>query len=155
MQLFKSLRRKSEGHNSISTLPLLTWVEIQETGNVSLLSKGKVEIEKLLAAWERINDEYLEAFGISEQMEANLNEKRLAAISKANYLITGKRHYLTFSEIHLENANKVNLTNSKIDIEQNLARLTKFYGVRLRASELTVKEYYTYVKEAQNGRKDN
>ena len=140
-------------YKSINKLPILIWLDIHENSDLTLLfikQPKKINFKALEDAWEKINDEYLQAFGISEEMETTLENKRLAALAKCEYLITGERHHLTFAEIHEESA-KIETKKIKVDIENNLAKLTKFYGVRLRSNELTVREYYNFIKEATNG----
>jgi len=153
MKSSKKSERKSEMYKSIDKLPILIWLDIHETSDLTLLfikQPKKINFKALEDAWEKINDEYLQCFGISEEMETTLENKRLAALAKCEYLITGERHHLTFAEIHEESA-KIETKKIKVDIENNLAKLTKFYGVRLRSNELTVREYYNFIKEATNG----
>jgi len=141
-------------YKSIDKLPILIWLDIHETSDLTLLfikQPKKINFKALEDAWEKINDEYLQCFGISEEMEKSLNDKRLAALSKAEYLITGKRHHLTHAEVY-EADSKVKKKDTKIDIENTCVKLTKFYGVRIKSNELTVSEYYNFIKEAQNGR---
>lgn len=158
MQLFGNSDKSFKCYDSIDNLVIGLWVKIHKTGDLTLLSKEKktkYSFAELLKAWEKINDEYLESFGLSEEQEYVLRERRMAAIEKANYIINGMTHHLTHAEVHEQNANFNPIKVEGTNIVQNMARLTKHYGVRLKENELTVREYYTYLKEANNGTKES
>ena len=158
MQLFGNLKPKYDYYSSIDNLPIKLWIEIHKTGDITLLAKKNKSKYKLLflyEAWKNINDEYLDAFGLSEELEYSLQQKRMAAIEKANYIITGMTHHLTHAEIHEQNSNFSKSNKDAVDVYTNLARLTKIYNVRLQAQKVTVREYYTFIKEANNGGKSS
>lgn len=159
MRLLKRLRRNSEVFNkvkytSISNLPIGIWDKIHNTKDVTLLEKkgdNKHNLELLLKTWEDINNEYLMEFGLPEEMEDNLAAEIRAAKLKARYIIEGKRHFITHAQIELEKV-KFKVQNKGISLQDNLANLTKYYGVKMTELNTTVKEYYSYVKQATNGK---
>lgn len=107
-----------------------------------------------LKAWEQLNQNYTETFGISAQHARILQlSKRLTMleleviISNDNFLLNEIREI----KDELEDIFKVN--NIKLDFNKVLITLSKYMGFRLKPTETTVFEFYTildnYGKENQ------
>lgn len=144
-------------YESISTLPIQYWFDIHETNDLTLLAKkGKrfYDLEKLKNTWEAINDEYLEEFGLPYEVELKLNQRIKAAKYKAKYIIENKRHYLTHAIVAEESVN-FNHGNEKVNLQNNLTLMTKYYKVKISAMETSTSEYYSFKKLIENGRRNN
>ena len=132
------------------------WWDINKSQDITLLNYSnnkKHDLIVLEKAWEKINDELLQFVGLTDEVRYRMEQKKLSALAKINFILTGKTHFLTHAEIHELNAVDNSNGKTEIDLDENMAKLTKYFGTRIRAKEITVKEYYSYVKEAQNGSK--
>lgn len=101
--------------------------------------------------WEQIQNEYIKAFGISEEYQAHLQQQRKAALLACRYIIEGKRHFLTHARA-LRNSGNFKAASATVNIHKNMAMLTKAYGVILKADKVTVREYYNYINALNHGK---
>ena len=118
-------------------------------------------IEKDEEAFCRINDEYLNKYGLGKQYQELLKVLKKKAEIQLKYVTTKDRFSLTLLEIEEENL-KMMLSNNGhgVSIEQTLVHLSKFVGYWLRSKDITAGEYYTLlqeykrINEIENGKKD-
>jgi len=161
--LFKKKSDKNLGrHNCFTTideLPIKIWFEIHKTGDYTTLIKGDIPLTdkiflQLVKIWDGIYDEFITRFGLTDEFMAELRAEIKLAHLQAEYIITGQPHYRTLIKIEKE---KKRLLDEEIkeplDLELVLAKVSKFYGFKLAAKELTVAEYYAYINNAlDNGK---
>jgi hypothetical protein len=146
-------------YDTIDELPIKVWFDIHKTGLLLLLIKDNRKLKekdyiKLDEVWEKIYDEFMTRFGLSDEFIAGLESEVRIAKLQAEYIITGQRHLLTLAKIEREELRMSRKKEtSPVELEDVLAKMSKFYGMRLRASEFTTAEYYTYLKNIPtNGR---
>ena len=139
---------KKDYFNSIDELPIWNWWKIAETGNLIYLHKDsdyKGEDYKPIEIWNKLQDEYLETFGITEDFRKILSLKKKWVEKKADYLITGKR--LLLNEIGFIEADIKESMDSKItvDKEDTVIMLETKLNRELNPKEISVKKYYNYI----------
>jgi hypothetical protein len=90
-----------EINNSIETLPLWYWWEIQKTGNAILLDTKKSK-NKLLkfkfycyACWEDMQDQHITEFGIPKEFHEKTKAQSKVAQAKAKYAVSQDNWDLT------------------------------------------------------------
>lgn len=142
---------------SIDSLPIKIWFDIHKTGDFRLLLKEIVTInakqfQELFEVWNEIYNQYIEMFGLSEEFLADLNQQVQLANYKAEFIITGDRYFKTLikieeAKIEFENKGK----GEPMELEMLLAKMSKYYGFKLESKELTVVQYYSYLKNVKNG----
>jgi len=138
-------------------LPIKIWFDIHKTGDFRLLLKEIVTInakqfQELFEVWNEIYNQYIEMFGLSEEFLADLNQQVQLANYKAEFIITGDRYFKTLikieeAKIEFENKGK----GEPMELEMLLAKMSKYYGFKLESKELTVVQYYSYLKNVKNG----
>lgn len=144
-KLTKKLKQP-ETYNSVDDLPIKIWFKIHDTGDLSLLCKGKqIYFDGLEILFETIYNEFISRFGFSDEYLSDLERKKRLANLQADFIITKQRHFKTLiaveKEIQRQNAKDV----SKQDLEITLAKISKYYGFKLSSRDLTVAEYYSYI----------
>lgn len=142
-------------YNSISNLPLYIWEEIHKTNKLSYLIKTKVEVKncpQLASIWANIYNEYLLEFGLSEKYNDILNLKRQIAIKQAEYIITNDRILLTYINLDKENLKVLTKPIAKVsNFRENIINIEKIQGVKINPMNITVLEYFNYLKHLSNG----
>ena len=147
------LRKQRKSYfRSIDTLPMWNWSKIQETNNYKWLSLDftyeDFSVESMMI-FNSIFAEYISEFGIGEEYTKLLMKKRDLLIAHSEYLISDNKEHkmrMKFLQVDVDDlADKMkgkehtSEAESTIVLEQNL-------GVKLNLREITVKEYYNYVK---------
>lgn len=142
---------------SIDELPIKSWFDIHNSGDYRLLLKeivtiNETDFEKLFDLWQEMYNDYMERFGLSEEFKENLDKQIEIAKLKAQLIITGKKHLRTIIRIKEEELNSDNSGIKKpLGLEELLAKMSKSYGFKLESKELTVVQYYSYLKALKNG----
>ena len=102
-------------YNDIGELPIGIWFEVHNTGDVWPLCiknerkkiKGKkleaaakeLESELLEDAWEKMYNQYLDEFGVPDEMNAQIERLNNIAIMKADLIIENKTHLKTMIKV--------------------------------------------------------
>lgn len=149
-------------YTSIYDLPQWNWDEVHKKDNLSYLKKidsyQGIEEENryyLRSAWNSIYSEYINEFGLSEKYLEILAKKKSIARHKNKYIQTENRIILNFIRIE-ENELEV-LLNDKdsIDFGEMLVILEKRLNREVGVKDITVYQYYNYIrtlsKKSTNG----
>ena len=133
---------------------MYNWKKIHDTNELKHLFIGKVECENepaLERIWVNIYDEYLKEFGLSDEYKDILKLKRNIASFQADYIIKGDR--LTLNYINIEKAALESLygTSKKgSSFRDSLVHLEKMQGIKINTKEITVADYYNYLRSIKN-----
>lgn len=119
------------------------------SGNLEYVRKeGKGSKVQDQLAWEKLYDQYLGEFGLSERYKKYLLLKQKKALLQAEYVITKEKFKLT--EIEMQSTKIANLETYFGDgqkIEVILMWLSKFMGYKIDPKETSVKEYFYLLEE--------
>jgi len=141
---------KKEYFNSIDELPIWNWWKVAETSNLAYLQKAdKYDKEdySLVAytLWNKLQNEYLEVFGITEDFRQILALKKKWINKKTDYLITGDRFNLTEIDIIEAEINETMNEKIKVNKEDTIIVLEQKLSFPLDEKKLSVKKYYNYI----------
>ena len=136
-------------YESIEDLPIWNWWKIAETGQLGYLYKDEKEYNKhdnsLVELWSKIQDEYLEEFGITDDFKEMLTLKKRWITQKANFLITGERFLLNeIEEIEID-LKEIENTNITVKKDDTVIMLEEKLGRELEPKKMSVKKYYSYI----------
>ena len=160
----KKLDRNLGLHNcytSIDNLPIKIWFEIHKTGDYTTLMRVIIPLTEKIALqlatiWDKIYDEYITRYGLTDEFLAELRAEIKLANLQADYVITGKKYYKTLIKIEQEKKRLLGEDlKEPIEIESILARMSKYYGFKLSSKELSVAEYYSYINNVLEDGKKN
>lgn len=148
------LLKYSNKYSSIDDLPMYNWQKIHDTNELKYLFVNKQEIENnelLERRWSSIYDEYLEEFGLSKEYKDILKAKRKIANLQADYIIKGDRILLNFINIE-KNAleSMYESTKKGSSFRDSLVHLEKMQGIKINTKEITVADYYNYLRSIKN-----
>lgn len=103
--------------------------------------------------WEDIYNEYLGEFGLSDNYEEILKQKKKIASLQADYLITGDRIIINYVNIEKEQLKVLTKRDKTKDItfREGIAQLEKSQGFKINTRQLSVADYYNYLIALKNG----
>jgi len=134
--------------NSIDDLPIWNWWKIAETSNLIYLHKGGDYSKKdytLTTLWNKLQDEYLDEFGITDDFRKLLSLKKRWIKGKANFLISGDRFILNELDVIESDLNELEVDKEKVDKDNTLIMLEQKLNRGLDPKEISVKKYYKYI----------
>ena len=148
------LLRYADKYVSIDDLPMYNWKKIHDTDELKWLFVKKQEVENnelLERRWAAIYDEYLNEFGLSQEYKEILKVKRKIANLQADYIIKGDRIILNYINIE-KNALESLYDSSKggSSFRESLVHLEKMQGIKINTKQITVADYYNYLRSIKN-----
>lgn len=135
---------------------MYNWKQIHDTNELKWLfvKKSKCENTKELEIiWSTIYDEYLKEFGLSEEYKEILKIKRRLAMYQADYIVKEDRILLNYINIE-QNAleSMYDTTKKGSSFRDSLVHLEKMQGIKINTKEITVADYYNYLRSIkENG----
>ena len=126
-------------------MPLENWIKITEDGEHQYVCKEPENVKgvDLAEAWYKINDEYMERYGLGDLYKRLLKKMKEKALMELDFVETRDRFKLT--EISLAEAEMKSMMSNRgegIGIREALIHLSKYMGFRLNPKELTVSEFF-------------
>lgn len=121
----------------------LSWLFVKRDAGIKITKQFVAVLEK---AWEKIYEEYISEFGLSEEF-ITIKQKQIGiALMKCELILTGDRTLETFIEIEeyelglmQKEIGKSNFMESKIAIENKFK-----FQVNMRTT--TIREFHSYLK---------
>ncbi len=99
-------------------------------------------------AWEKIYDSYINHFGINALYKEYLAKAKKRAIAQLDYVATRKKiHFNIIRIMDVELEKLKTRMNQGVTTESVLVHLSKYMGFRQDTKKLTVKEYFSMIKE--------
>lgn len=147
MKIITSMSEKNY-FNSIKDIILWNWWEVQ-TGNLEFtrkdLSKGSAKEDE--EAFERINDSYINEFGIDETQKEIIEMQRRIAILQCDFVIEESRYLLNEIKSLQKEIMDLLTNKSKGDRDGLVIHLEKWLGFRINEKEITANKFYKIVRE--------
>lgn len=126
-------------------MPLENWIRITEDNEYQYVCKDPENISgvNLEEAWCKVNDEYIEKYGLGDIHMRMLKKMKERALLQLDYVKSRDRFKLT--EIMLAEADLKSMMSNRgesIGIREALVHLSKYMGYRLNPKEITVSEFF-------------
>jgi hypothetical protein len=142
-------------YESIDEMPIYNWFKCVELKDYSYCAKdkNKSDLEACQIRFSELYAEYIDTFGISQQLNDILSLQNEILVLKIDLTLTKDNGIKTFIELkELELADKLNIKQSKTNTAK--VAIEKYLGFRINEKEVTVKEYYDYLQaiKEDNGR---
>lgn len=145
-------------YKDISDFPIYNWFKCIDTKDYSwcMIERkqcDKAQLNECELAFSDMYSQYLDTFGVSDDLQAILRLQNQITIHKIDYVLTGDATHEVFIDIKeielakLMEVKEVKGNSAKVAIE-------KYLGFRINEKEVSVKEYYEYINvlKAENGR---
>lgn len=144
-------------YTDIDTMPIFNWRKINETNDLRfLLVKWKNILKKdkkrMANVFYKMRDEFIDAFP-NEDLVKVYELKFKIEVLRITMALDGNRFHNNFIRMHQAEIDDINKKYSYSD-RQTFAEIKvyveKFMGFRLNEKEVTVTEYYNYLKALNN-----
>lgn len=143
-------------YDSIMTLPIYNFDVLCKNNDPEIigmyLAKQGHEFPKdvdEVELWSNIYNEFLEEYGLSDKFKKYLRLRIKATRLYNEALLEGKKHKITFAKLADLQALDAIKESNEGDLGKTSASLSKYYGFRINPMEISVKEYYDYIHQAQ------
>lgn len=145
-------RKKRKVYDSIHSLPIMIFNNVIKNNDPTLLViEGEFKPMELIVVWEKIYSEFIDEFGLSETYLHYIRIKKKWANEMYRVWVKGEKYRQAFAEIHLEESSKLQQSNEDT-FTKDIALLSKHMGFRINPHEITVFEYYSYIKSIESNK---
>lgn len=134
---------------TIDKLTMDRWLKCQEGDLTALrVDPGIGSEEQDFVAWELVNQNYIETFGVSRKHVRYLQLQKELLIVRLEMLITGEKFLLNrIDDIEREMTSVFVSDQPNQNITTTFIHLSKFMGYRITAETISVLEFFTMVEE--------
>lgn len=140
----------SKYYKSIKVVPMLNWIELYESNDISQISKTGKVCSYAGKAYERLQDELIDTFGVNEDFLKIFNNKKRIELLYAHQMETGDRsNGWKIQMLELDNQELAN-KKTKMDLFESIIAIEKHMGFKINPKELTVFQFYKYSKTIAN-----
>ena len=150
-----------EINNSIETLPLWYWWEIQKTGNVKLLDTKKTKNKSYkflfwcIACWDDMQDQHITEFGIPKAFHEKTKAESKCAQAKALYAVSQNNWDLTLWNMAKDDLEKLKPKGKPVSNYKTKQSIEIATGCgRIDPLVTTVVEYYHLMDRAAEASSD-
>lgn len=140
---------------TIEECPLIAWRKANQ-GDLTALRRDKLHGTDIddFKAWEELYDNFINEIGLGIDFKEYLELLQEKNRVTNEFIQTRNRWLLNeISRLESEIAHLNQTAGKGLSIDEILPKMTKYFGVHLRERDLTVREYFKYLKEFQDGRK--
>jgi hypothetical protein len=137
---------RAKYYNSIDTMPIHNYLKVVDENDYSFMVVKRGIFGNVEQAFENIQRQLVDRFGISENYAEILELRREICDMKCEVAITGDRFQNTFiniKEAELEQLNKIKGSTT----DELKVILEKWLGFKLNLQQITVSEWFTYLKQ--------
>jgi hypothetical protein len=119
-------------------------------GELEAVSKNKYyDPIKAIKAWEKLFNDFIETHGLPENYHHYMTKMR-KALDHYEKTYDGQRWQIIKAKVYEAEALQFLMGESE-DIKLTCAKISKFLGFPIKANEVSVNEFYSYIKLIQNG----
>ena len=143
---------KFEYYKTLDELPIHNWFKIQETNDLKYLLKHDLKIGKkreaeLKGVIEKLKEEYLKIFGLSDDYRSILLLQGQIRAMQIELLLTKNNTLKTFIEIKRHELKRVLSKSSTADIKSVVVQVRKYNCGVLDLKKMSVVEFYAIIQE--------
>ena len=139
----------SKYYDDIEDLPVWNWWKIHEEGEFKyLLKKGKLD-EGAKRAFDKLQSQFIEVFGIDENYAEYLRKKIEIELLKIKVAKTGDRSYEFMIDIIEAEMKGLNKEDKQGTFRQGAIAIEKYMGFKMDLKKISTFEYYSYVQAIQ------
>ena len=142
-------------YNSIDTMPIYNYLQVVEHGNYkALVRKSGIFKRNFVTAFENLQRQLVARFGIAESYQEILELRREIILLELEVAITGDRFHNTFIRPKKKELETL-LQKKSSSTDEIKDYLEKYKGFHLSLHQITVAEWFGYIKNYSNHVKIN
>ena len=135
-------------YDNISELPVKIYDKILKSSNLLLLVvDGEYSDSEVVEAWDRINKELFEEFGVKDGHKENLLSRIRYIEHLKKYYLTGERFAKTLANLELAKRPTDGEAHSYVKVCTSLSGVLKF---RIDYNAVTTSEFFHYLELAES-----
>jgi len=135
-------------------MPIKNWWDFHEKKDVRFLLKtGKKVNRKALKVAEMLQSEFIDVFGIDKGYSEILKKEIEIELLRIKISKTGDKSHQIFIEIAERELEVLTAPLKDKKINSNTIHIEKYMGFKLNSKEITVFEYYSYIKAIEKEQK--
>lgn len=144
-------------YDSIDTLPILCWHKIKETGDLKWLlrTKGNVMLVNLDVAWYKINEEFFNEFGVTDDFKRWWKYEVEYHVQLTQSYLQNDKSYRTLAFVAKAEADSMLKDIEAGSFNESIGIVSQFMGHRVNPAQTTVREFYSYIEIMRKGGKNN
>jgi hypothetical protein len=137
-------------YQSVEELPVWNWWKIHETRDLKyLLKQNKKLTLHADAIFDKIYSEFISIFGVGENYKQYLEKLKEIAIAEIDMVLYKDPSMETFIDIMKVELEEIKNANSGGTYMDTAIAVEKSMGFKLNTKEISVKEYYSYIKSLE------
>lgn len=143
-------------YDSIYNCTMRVFDSVSKTNDLSLLvidKKASIKTSDLESAWNKIYDELISTFGLSQKFQDYLNLMVQACELYKQGYVDNFRDKITLAELKEAQAHEILGEPSKKGFLSMVTPLSKFMGFRINPNDITVFEFFDYKQNAEKWQK--
>lgn len=150
MKKWYESKKMSKYYTGIKEMPMYNWIEVFETKSLTpLLKKGKL-CKLAEKAYEKIQDELIDNFGVNNDFLRMLKLKAQIELMYSAQIETKDKSNQLFIEIKEIELKELEAAQTKGDIYESIIAIEEHLGFRLDVKKISIFEYYKYSKTIAN-----
>lgn len=131
-------------------MPVFNWFKIHQTNNLTYLRRTPLkEFEEnphLRKIWFKLNDEFLQRFGLTEDFKKLIRLKKQRISQLMDYVLKDEPFKLTEAELTTVEINELIGNGDGVTDEETIFIIEEQLGFKMDVKKLTVVEYYNYLE---------
>jgi hypothetical protein len=138
-------------YTDLNELPAFNWFRCIKTKDLTYLllnRKEKHDKDKLAKVFQKLNNQLIDELGFSDDYLNYLHKLRAYNLTKATWLISENNFDFTLMKIAEAELEQVSKQNSGSKRGNEKISAERILGFRIDLKEVSVVEYYDYIKEA-------
>lgn len=151
----KTKRKISVKHyKTLEEIPVYNWFKIHETNDISyMLTNGPKKVNKqfrivLLLAFQKMRDEFIDVFGLSDRTKELMKLKAQLQVRKIDLALTQDRIHKTFINVLEKQIKEIEGdVNKTVDFWADKVHVDKFMHQRINLKDISAREYFSILKE--------
>ncbi len=145
-----SKKQLEKYYTSIKEMPMYNWISIFEYMDLKFLLKSGEPCEHAPHVYQLLQDQLVDAFGISDDFLTILRNKLKIESYLADQILTGNKSNQIFIEMLEIDNGELRAAESKSDLYDSIIPIEKYMGFKLDPKTITVYEFHNYSKHIAN-----
>ena len=146
-------RSSKKYYDNIKQLPVAVFSEVSKTGDLQqLVISGGVSKKQLVKAWQDITGQFIKEFGLNESYKKYLSLMTQVILLNHDIYVKGQKWKKIKAKVKSNQANSLISLQGAVRFSEQIAEISKKMGFRVDPYEVSVFEFYGYIKHLNNGR---
>lgn len=152
----KEKKVKTLVYNSLDELPLYNWNKVYDTKDFRFILVNATpqnidtlpfQESDLVYGWEKLYDEYMTLFGLTEKFKRVLKVEKKIALLTCEMLLKEKKHLATKISIARKQLADLQINkNETADFDRQIGYVEKWMAISIDPKQISTKRFYTYLQ---------